>query len=223
MSDGFPLLREHLLPENAARAAELFRAAGLLIMSPEERVASLDATLARVAPDEDVWVFGYGSLMWNPAFHHAEQRPARLSGWHRSFCLWNTFGRGSPENPGLTLALETGGSCLGVALRVAAPDVRTELTVLWNREMLSGSYLPRWVQFASPAGPVAAVAFVANRAHDRYAGRLPIRRVAELLARARGPLGESREYLERTAAELQRHGARDGAMHVLLRAVRELA
>ena len=82
--------------------------------------------------DEDFWVFGYGSLMWNPAFHHAEQRAARLAGWHRSFCFWNTFGRGSPENPGLTLALESGGSCLGVALRIAAADVRSELGVLWN-------------------------------------------------------------------------------------------
>jgi cation transport protein ChaC len=222
MSDGFRLLREHLLPENAARAAELFRAAGLVITSPEARAASLDATLERVAPGEDVWVFGYGSLMWNPAFHHVEQRPVRLSGWHRRFCLWNTFGRGSPQNPGLTLALETGGSCLGVALRIAAPDVRNELTVLWNREMLSGSYLPRWVRLPGADGPLAAVTFVANRAHDRYAGRLPLARVAELLARARGPLGESREYLERTVAELQRHGARDGAMHALLRAVRAL-
>jgi cation transport protein ChaC len=222
MSDSFRLRREHLLPENAGVAAELFRAAGLVILSPEARAASLDATLERVAPDEDVWVFGYGSLMWNPAFHHAEQRPARLAGWHRSFCLWNTFGRGSPENPGLTLALECGGSCLGVALRIAASDVRSELTVLWNREMLSGSYLARWVRLASPAGPIAAVTFVANRGHDRYAGRLPVARIAELLARARGPLGESREYLEQTVAELQRHGARDGAMHALLRAVREL-
>jgi cation transport protein ChaC len=207
------------LPENSGRAAELFRKAGIAVSTPEARAASLDATLTRVAPGSDVWVFGYGSLMWNPAFHHVEQRSARAPGWHRRFCLWNTFGRGSPENPGLTLALESGGSCLGLALRIAAAQVREELTVLWNREMLMGSYLPRWVRLATADGPVEAVTFVANRANERYAGRLPMARVAELLARSRGPLGEGREYLERTVAELERHGARDGEMHALLRAV----
>ena len=213
------LRRELLLPENSARAVELFRAAGITVSTPEARAASLEAMLERVAAGSDVWVFGYGSLMWNPAFHHVEQRTGRASGWHRSFCLWNTFGRGSPENPGLTLALEAGGSCLGSALRIAAAQVRDELTLLWNREMLMGSYLPRWVRLSTEEGPVDAVTFVANRANERYAGRLPVARVAELLARARGPLGASREYLERTVAELERHGARDGAMHELLRAV----
>ncbi|MFI5314450.1 MAG: gamma-glutamylcyclotransferase [Myxococcota bacterium] len=222
MSDGFPLRREHLLPENLERAAELFRSVGLEISSPEERAASLAATLERVAPGQDAWVFGYGSLMWNPAFHHVELAAARLAGWHRRFCLWNTFGRGSPERPGLTLALEAGGSCTGVALRIAAAEVRSELTVLWNREMLTGSYLPRWVRLASPAGPIDAVTFVANRAHARYAGRLPVERVAHLLAHAHGPLGDGREYLERTVAELERHGARDGSLHALLRAVRSI-
>jgi cation transport protein ChaC len=161
--------------------------------------------------------------MWNPAFHHVEQARARLSGWHRRFCLWNTFGRGTPENPGLTLALESGGSCLGLALRIEAPQVRSELTVLWNREMLSGSYLPRWVRLEGPSGPLDAVTFVANRAHERYAGRLPLAHVAERLARASGPLGASREYLERTVEALERHGAREGSMHQLLRAVQSLA
>jgi cation transport protein ChaC len=219
---GIRLSRELLLPENSAAAVELFRKVGLTVTTPEERAASLDRTLEGVGADEDVWVFGYGSLMWNPAFHFAEQVPARVTGWHRSFCLWNTFGRGSPENPGLMLALETGGSCLGVALRIAAEQVRSELTVLWNREMLSGSYLPRWVRLTGPAGTIQAVTFVANRGHERYAGRLPPARVAELLARARGPLGAGSEYLEQTVVELERHGARDGAMHELLRAVRAL-
>ncbi len=219
---GIRLSREMLLSENAAAAVELFRKVGLTVTTPEERAASLDQTLEGVSPSEDVWVFGYGSLMWNPAFHFAEQAPARATGWHRSFCLWNTFGRGSPENPGLMLALEQGGSCLGVALRIAAEQVRSELAVLWNREMLSGSYLPRWVRLTGPAGPIQAVTFVANREHERYAGRLPRARVAELLARARGPLGGGSEYLEQTVAELERHGARGGAMHALLRAVRAL-
>jgi len=214
------LTREQLLLVNDARVAEMFR--DHRIMSAEDRAASLAATLADVAPTQDVWVFGYGSLMWNPAFHHAELRPARVHGWHRSFCIWNTFGRGSPEKPGLTLALERGGACAGVAIRIAAEQVPSELGVLWNREMLTGSYLPRWVRLRTAAGPVAALTFVVNRGHPRYAGRLPQERVAQLLAHARGPLGESREYLEQTVAELARHGAKDGAMHALLRAVRRV-
>jgi cation transport protein ChaC len=214
------LTRERLLALDDLRVAELFRDHGF--MSAEDRTASLESTLADVAPDRDVWVFGYGSLMWNPAFHHVELRPARLHGWHRKFCLWNTFGRGSPEKPGLMLALERGGACAGVALRIDAAQVRSELGVLWNREMLTGAYLPRWVRLTSAEGPVDAVTFVVNRAHPRYTGRLPPERVVQLLAHARGPLGECREYLEQTVAELARRGARDGAMHALLRAVRAL-
>ena len=215
------LTREQLLLVNDARIAEMFRDHG--IMSAEDRAASLAATLDGVDPGRDVWVFGYGSLMWNPAFHYVELRFARLQGWHRRFCLWNTFGRGSPEKPGLTLALEPGGACAGVALRIAAEQVPSELGILWNREMLTGAYLPRWVRLRSAEGPVEALTFVVNRGHPRYAGRLPQERVAQLLAHARGPLGESREYLESTVAELARHGARDGAMHELLRAVRQVA
>lgn len=215
------LTREQLLLVNDARIAEMFRDHG--VMSAEDRAASLAATLKDVGPGRDVWVFGYGSLMWNPAFHHDELRPARLHGWHRSFCLWNTFGRGSPEKPGLMLALQRGGACAGVALRIAAAQVPSELGVLWNREMLTGAYLPRWVRLRSAGDPIEALTFVVNPAHPRYTGPLAPERVAQLLAHARGPLGECREYLEQTVAELERHGARDGAMHALLRSVRRVA
>src|SRR5262249_42879898 len=115
-SDPIVLSRETLSPENSAKAAEMFRAAGFTVSTPEQRAASLDTTLRDWSPERDVWVFGYGSLMWNPAFEHVERRASRLGGWHRRFCLWNTFGRGSPEAPGLTLALASGGSCAGRAL-----------------------------------------------------------------------------------------------------------
>jgi cation transport protein ChaC len=216
------LRREHLLPEIAARITEAIRGLGADVLSAEQRAESLRETLARVPAGGDVWVFGYGSLMWNPAFHHVESRAARAAGWHRSFCLWNTFGRGTPENPGLTLALERGGSCAGLALRIEAAQVESELGILWNREMITGAYAPRWLRLRSEAGDVDAVTFVANRASSRYAGRLPLAETARLMARARGPLGACREYLESTVAELERMAVRDGAMHALLRAVREL-
>jgi cation transport protein ChaC len=216
------LRREMLTEENAAAIAPIFRNSGYAPLSSEERAASLAETLARVATGADVWVFGYGSLMWNPAFHHVEARAARLVGWHRRFCLWNTFGRGTPENPGLMLALERGGSCAGLALRVAADAVRSELGVLWNREMITGAYRPRWVRLASPDGPIEAVTFVVERSHPRYAGRLEVREIARRMATASGPLGASREYLESTVAELERLGVRDNAMRALLEELKRL-
>lgn len=216
------LRREMLTDENAAAVAAIFRNSGYTPLSAEEREASLVATLERVAAGNDVWVFGYGSLMWNPAFHHVESRAARVRGWHRRFCLWNTFGRGTPDNPGLMLALERGGSCAGLALRVAADAVRSELRVLWNREMITGAYLPRWVRFDADAGPIEALTFVVNRAHPRYAGRLEVPEIARRMATASGPLGTSREYLESSVAELDRLGVRDGAMHAVLKELKRL-
>jgi cation transport protein ChaC len=216
------LRRELLVPEYSERIEQALRALGADVVPTEARAASLQATLERVAEGSDVWVFGYGSLMWNPAIHHAETRAARARGWHRSFCLWNSFGRGSAENPGLTLALEPGGSCAGLALRIAASQVESELGVLWNREMITGAYAPRWLRLRTDAGEIEAVTFIANRASRRYAGRLPLPQLAERMARAAGPLGTSREYLESTVAELERLGARDGSMHALLRAVRTI-
>src|ERR1700730_7346137 len=95
----------------AAHAARL----GSLLVSPEERDASLKAFVAEIAPGEDAWVFGYGSLMWNPAIHVAETRPGTIHGYHRSFCFDMLLWRASPECPGLMLALDRGGSCHGMA------------------------------------------------------------------------------------------------------------
>ena len=105
---------------------------GIHVLSDAELEASRRATLAR-APSDDIWVFGYGSLIWNPAFHFVERRLGTIHGWHRRFCLWTTLGRGSPDCPGLMLGLDRGGSCRGIVLRIAPEDVEVELDVLWRR------------------------------------------------------------------------------------------
>lgn len=102
-----------------------------LVLPDAERSASLRATLDEAPAEGDVWVFGYGSLIWNPAFHFVEKRTARIHGYHRRFCLWTQLGRGSAENPGLMLGLENGGACRGVIFRVAEQAVATELDILW--------------------------------------------------------------------------------------------
>jgi len=204
--------------EAVAREAErlgLFRR-----LRPEERAASIRQTLEAFPAGAEVWVFGYGSLMWNPAFHHAERRPARVHGLHRRFCLWSAIGRGTPERPGLMLGLEPGGSCLGVAFRIASERVESELAVVWGREMIGDAYVPRVVRARTPKGPVAAIAFAINPRHERYAGRLPVETMTRVIASASGGLGSCRDYLFATVAALETLGRDHGPMHALAARVR---
>jgi cation transport protein ChaC len=190
------------------------------IRSDAELDASLDATLAEHAEGRDAWLFAYGSLMWNPAFDFAQQTSGLVRGYHRRFCLSLTRGRGSPEHPGLMLALDRGGVCRGMAFRIAAAEVRSELLLVWRREMLSGAYLPRWVTVQSPDGPVRAVTFVVNQAHPRYAGRLSLLTTIERITSAAGELGSCLDYFERTVAALHGLGFRDAALERIETAIR---
>jgi cation transport protein ChaC len=196
---------------------------GLPVLSEEEVAASLDRTLACWDHASDLWIFGYGSLMWNPAIHFAERRGALLRGWHRQFCLWVHLGRGSPDNPGLMLALDRGGSCHGVAFRIEAAHVRHELELLWQREMLSGAYRPRWVRLGTSDGEITGVTFTVNRRHPRYAGRLDEEQVAAKLACAGGALGRCQDYLFHTAAQLDLIAVDDSYIRRLADRVRAMA
>src|SRR5262249_43539869 len=167
---------------------------GTIIRSDTEIEADLDRTLARHPPGADIWLFGYGSLMWNPAIHFTERRAGEVHGWHRRYCLWLHGGRGSPDNPGLMLALERGGSCGGILFRISTAEARSELLLAWRRELFTDAYHSRWVTARTPYGPVQAVTFVANRAHLRYAGRLDEPSVAARLASATGSLGSCVQY-----------------------------
>ncbi len=214
------LKREHFTEARIARiVAELSRDDDFPIMSREARERSRRQTLAAVKPGEDVWIFGYGSLMWNPALVLAERRSALLAGYHRRFCLWMTAGRGSPKRPGLMLALEAGGRCRGSALRIAAERVDAETQIVWRREMISGSYLPRWVRLQTEQGPLDAVTFVVDRKHPRYAGRVPFAEMVESIAHAEGRLGRCRDYLHNLVWHLDQWNVADGPMHRLLAAV----
>ncbi len=209
---------EEWIAEITARAACL---GNYPMLSPDEREASRRSFLAAIPPDSDTWVFGYGSLMWNPAIHVAETRPAIIHGYHRWFSLTMMMGRGSPECPGLMLVLDRGGSCRGRVHRIAAATVDSELRILWMREMLGGAYRPRWVAARTPAGPVRAIAFVANPAHPRYCGKLPLDTVVERIARAAGTLGTNRYYLFKLTEHLDTLGIADGKLHDLARRVRD--
>jgi cation transport protein ChaC len=222
---GRDLRREDFTLERVRRLADaVTKRGGVPFMSEEARRASLKAMLESVPSGKDVWVFGYGSLMWNPAINVLESRKAHVRGYHRTFCLTVGAGRGTPEQPGLMLAIDRGGSCSGVAHRIAENEVASELSILWLREMMSGAYEPRWLNAdIVELGRRRALAFVSNRSHPRYEGQLAEERAARRIAAAKGLLGTNREYLYRTVDHLASLGIEDRPLRSLERQVRKFA
>lgn len=169
----------------------------------------------------DVWVFAYGSLMWDPAFRFAEVRVARVQGYARRFCLKDTWGgRGTAGAPGLMAALDRGPGCTGLAFRIAAAEVEAETEILWRREGIASTYAPTFLPVATAQGPVEALAFVANRAAAAICPDLPLREIVQYLATGTGFLGSSRAYLESIAAQLAALGIEDPELQALVEAVR---
>lgn len=213
------LTREGILNgQIASMVSEQLRNSNIKVWTEAQLHASQAATLE--GHTGDVWLFGYGSLIWNPACHVAERRTATLYSYHRRFCLWSTVGRGTPSAPGLVLGLERGGSCRGVILRIEAKHAWDELAIVWRREMVTGAYQPRFCQVQTEQGRVTALAFVMNHRYPRYAGRLSEVEVAQVLRTRGGPLGSCREYLEQTVAGLDHLGIHDARLHRVLGLVR---
>jgi cation transport protein ChaC len=192
-----------------------------MLWSDEQVLGSLQATL-QDAPPGDVWLFAYGSLMWNPCIEPTAMVPLVVAGWHRRYCLWTTGGRGTPEAPGLMLGLERGGKVAGMALKIPLDRAASDLEVVFRREMITGSYTPRWVHGRSPDGPITAIGFTINRAHPRYANHLPDEEVARIVAAATGPLGSCLDYLLETERRLAGLGLSDRRLSRISRAVRVL-
>lgn len=221
-ADVIPLTRDNIrsgkIREWVARHDQHFTP-----MSDEDLAASRAAMFPPDGkPDGAVWVFGYGSLIWNPAFDFDEKRSATVYGVHRRFCLQTFLGRGSRERPGLMLALDRGGCCRGVVFRIAPEHVESELDVIWRREMVTSSYKPTWMTAMTPQGPVRAIGFAINRKHERYTGVLPEETVAETIAHASGFLGPCCEYLFNTVEHLDEIGMPDAGLSRLAKRVRAI-
>jgi cation transport protein ChaC len=189
-------------------------------MSEAQRADSLRAAMAQCAPGSPVWVFAYGSLMWSPCFAFSDRRPACLEGYRRGFTIWTALARGTPELPGLALALEAGpGRCHGVAYRLEPARQHEGLEALWQREMVTGIYRPRWLPVGIEESQIVALCFVVDRAHVQYAGPLPIEERAAIIARAEGKFGACRDYLRDTLRALAENEISDPALEALLNRV----
>ncbi|HEX7952342.1 MAG TPA: gamma-glutamylcyclotransferase [Burkholderiales bacterium] len=206
-----------VLEQDGVRKAVRDAGHGHLLLSDKDVAHSLEQTLAEHRKGEPVWVFGYGSLIWNPLMEFAERRRAQVRGYHRGFYIWSKINRGTPEVPGLVLALDSGGSCQGVAYRMRDDKCESELAILWRREMLAGTYMPKWISADIGGETVRAIAFVVNRAKPGYAGRLDDAQIVAIARRAHGAYGSCAEYLIQTATSLETQGIPDARLSRLAR------
>jgi len=164
-----------------------------------------------------LWIYAYGSLMWDPGFHFDEVRFADLPGHRRRFLFRTTLGRGSPQTPGLMLSLEHGTDvCRGLVFRLPRDALDLESACLWRREMIRGSYSPAWLPVSTPQGEVTALVFGANPAHPDHVGELPLAETAAMIAHASGVIGTNRDYLEQLVAQLDGLGIDDAYVRQLL-------
>jgi cation transport protein ChaC len=187
------------------------------LLGDAELAASLAETMRHWDGASDLWLFGYGSLIWNPGMPAAETVRARVRGFHRGLYLLSRVNRGTPEQPGLVLALDRGGSCTGMAFRLAGEGAGPHLEALWRREMPMGSYRPAWLPcWLSDGRRVEALAFVMRRDVPTYTGKLPDEIVKAVFNCARGRYGTTLDYVRRTVEALRECGMPDRALEALL-------
>ena len=166
----------------------------------------------------DLWVFGYGSLIWNPGFEYLERAQARMVGLHRSLCVYSFVHRGTPERPGLVLGIDQGGACRGVAYRVAAARRADILAYLRAREQVTSVYREAvrtvWLE-GTPERRAEAVCYTVDRSHPQYAGRLTLEQQLHHVRQGHGRSGNNRDYVIETVAALEALGCRDASLHQL--------
>jgi glutathione-specific gamma-glutamylcyclotransferase len=167
---------------------------------------------------EDLWVFGYGSLMWRPGFPYLERLEARLIGAHRALCIYSFVHRGTPERPGLVLGLDQGGTCRGIAYRVAAAERSRTVAYLRAREQVTAVYRESvrtiWLK-SEPERRVPALCYTVDHGHAQYAGRLTLEQQLHHVRQGHGQSGANRDYVIATVAALEQLGYRETGLHLL--------
>ena len=172
----------------------------------------------KLIPDnfkDDVWLFGYGSLIWNPVVKPIEKRNVQIFGYRRKYCLKSEMGRGSKEYPGLVLGLNSGGSTLGQAIKINTTSAPLELDLIWRREMITGAYIPKILKGHTIKGKINMIAFVINKSHENYLCSISEAKTALMISNAQGYLGTACEYLNKTCESLKNLGLRDSYLERL--------
>jgi cation transport protein ChaC len=187
----------------------------------QERLASLEIALKVWRPGQDLWIFGYGSLIWRPEFEFIEQRAALLTGYHRSLCLWSRINRGTPETPGLVFGLERTGTCQGMVFRIPSQSVEQTFNAVWKREMGTGAYLPSWLNFETPQGSVTAMAFVIDPNGPAYVKQPTEDDLVDIICRAHGTYGSCFDYVTQTSESLKAAGICDEQLATLTERLRQ--
>ena len=189
-------------------------------LTKDDRALRLQ-TLLNIRPTGPLWVFAFGSLMWNPCFEYDRSEEATFDGWERKFHIWSTVSRGTRERPGLGLCLEKGqGVCKGIAYRLFPENEPTDWPIIWHREMNTGVYNAIWADLNLGTGErVKALTFVVDQTHTQYAGALPIPLMAKIILGATGTYGRCRDYLASTVEEMEKLGIVDAYLNKLLLAV----
>ena len=168
--------------------------------------ASLLKSRRSLVPDntkKDIWIFGYGSLIWNPVIRPIKKLKVKSYGYRRKYCLKTHIGRGSKECPGLVLGLENGGSVTGQALKINNKNIFEELDLVWRREMIMGAYIPKIISGYSEEGKIDMIAFTINKKHENYIGSLSEAETALMISKAQGFLGTATDYLDKTCESLK--------------------
>jgi glutathione-specific gamma-glutamylcyclotransferase len=183
---------------------------GAVYLTDEDYEIAVRDILAH-APPGDIWLFGYGSLLWKPAFEYVESRMATVRGWHRSFCIRVARFRGTRDLPGLMMALDRGGQCRGKVFRIPADQAVESLKTLFRRELVvkPPGTPPRWLMARTNDGPLPAIGFVVDRRSPFYSGGLAPEVVADIVSRAVGHWGSCAEYLHNTISHLEALGIHD--------------
>ncbi|RWP66397.1 MAG: gamma-glutamylcyclotransferase [Mesorhizobium sp.] len=206
--------RMRLTPELVARVLSVDESLPPPFTAPSDadHDDTVRAILAAAPSADEVWIFAYGSLMWNPACDFVEQRVGFVPGWHRSFCLgWDRWFRGSDRRPALMLSLDRGGRCKGAVYRLPPNAIEANLGRLFRREIRAkpSARSPRWVNVRTDKGALHAITFVINRSSERYVRGLSLEQIADALAVACGPWGSMADYLHSTVSHLEDLGIHD--------------
>ncbi len=179
------------------------------LWTEEEREETMFKTLNELEEQKNIWIFGYGSLVWRPEFAFEESRHATLTGYSRALCLWSCVNRGTPEQPGLVFGLKQGGTCEGRVYRIPNEDIIGQFRKLWRREMPSESYTPMWLPCETPEGIIKALVFVMDTRTNAYTGELSEEETIEIVLNAAGTYGPCHEYVTQTSDALARGGIKD--------------